>query len=156
MPILFDTQLARRAGENHPAVIGVPWFEVIHLTTAETSGTISVPVNTFVKDILVHAVALRNTGTSSVLVVGDDDDDDGYYTAVNLKATDLLAGQSISFALTGGKEGAYLVTPDADGYVTNHFYPEGGTITATITDTGTAPTEGEHYIVVELLTLAGS
>ena len=40
--------------------------------------------------------------------VGDVADPNGYYAAINLKATDLLAGESISFALAGGKAGAYI------------------------------------------------
>jgi hypothetical protein len=35
-------------------------------------------------------------------------DDDGFYTGVDLKATDLLAGESLSFAQAGGKAGAYI------------------------------------------------
>jgi hypothetical protein len=42
------------------------------------------------------------------LKVGDVADDDGYFTGVDLKATDLLAGESLSFALAGGKAGAYI------------------------------------------------
>jgi len=40
--------------------------------------------------------------------VGDVADPDGYFIGVNLKATDLLAGESLSFALAGGKAGAYI------------------------------------------------
>lgn len=69
------------------------------------------PINATLVDIIVEARALWAAATSATLIVGDVDDDDGWFTAVNLKATDLLAGQSIrlsgNLATAGGKIGAY-------------------------------------------------
>jgi hypothetical protein len=42
------------------------------------------------------------------MTVGDAGNASGYFAAVNLKATDLLAGESISFDQAGGKAGAYI------------------------------------------------
>jgi hypothetical protein len=77
------------------------------------------------------------------LIVGDTDDD-GFYTAVNLKATDLLAGESLSFALAGGKAGAYI----ANSQVSPRYSATARTITAKATTVGTAPTTGETRINV--------
>lgn len=70
------------------------------------TGTVSIPAGAMLVDVIVHATALWAAATSAVMIVGDDVDDNGFYDAVNLKATDLLAGESISFAQAGGKGGA--------------------------------------------------
>lgn len=75
------------------------------------------PANTAILNIIVHAEALWAAATSALLEVGlfssaaspVADDADGFFTAVNLKATDLLAGETLSLlgAGQGGKAGAY-------------------------------------------------
>lgn len=90
---------------------GMQVSEVTFVETATAgvyTGSVNVPAGASIHDIIVNGVALWDTATSATLKVGDAADDDGYYTAVNLKATDLLAGESISFALAGGKAGAYI------------------------------------------------
>jgi len=72
------------------------------------TGDVNVPAGAVVIDVIIHAVALWDDGTSASLNVGDVADPNGIYAGVNLKATDLAAGESISFGLTGGKEGADL------------------------------------------------
>lgn len=94
-------------------VTGYP-MQSAEVTFTETAvagvytGSVSIPAGATLEDIIVNGVALWDTATSATLKVGDVADDDGYYTGVNLKATDLLAGESISFALAGGKAGAYI------------------------------------------------
>lgn len=84
------------------------------VTFTETSGagtytgSVSIPAGATLHDIYVNGVVLWDNAGAVTMKVGDATDDDGYYTAVNLKATDLLAGESISFALAGGKAGAYI------------------------------------------------
>lgn len=72
------------------------------------TGSVAVPAGASIHDILINGVALWNSAGACTLKVGDVADDDGYYTGVDLKATDLLAGESLSFALAGGKAGAYI------------------------------------------------
>lgn len=93
----------------------------------------ALPAGATLHDIIVNGVALWDTGTSATLKVGDGTDDDGYYTAVNLKATDLLAGESISFALAGGKAGAYI----ANSQVSPRYAAAARTIAAVVTTVGT-------------------
>lgn len=71
------------------------------------TGAVALPAGATIHDIIINGVALWTNAGACTLIVGDTDDD-GYYTAVNLKATDLLAGESLSFALAGGKAGAYI------------------------------------------------
>jgi hypothetical protein len=76
------------------------------------SASFEVPAGAVLIDVIVHGVALWTAGTSATLIVGDSVDDDGIFTAVNLKATDLLAGESLSFAQNGGKYGADIAPND--------------------------------------------
>jgi hypothetical protein len=70
------------------------------------SASFEVPAGAILIDVIVHATAVWNATTSATLIVGDTTDDDGFFTAVNLKATDLLAGESINLYREGGKFGA--------------------------------------------------
>lgn len=78
------------------------------------TGGIVVPAGATILNVIVTAVALWNAATSAAMKVGDTDDD-GFFVGVDLKATDLLAGESLDFAKTGGKEGAYLTATHANG-----------------------------------------
>lgn len=77
------------------------------------TGDVDLPAGATVLDVIVHQTALWTSATSATMNVGDFTeagaaiDADGFYTAVNLKATDLLAGESLSFAQSGGKAGVY-------------------------------------------------
>lgn len=96
----------------------------------------ALPAGATIVDIIVNGVALWAAGTSATLKVGDGTDDDGYYTAVNLKATDLLAGESISFSFAGGKVGAYI----ANSQVSPRYNAAAVTIAAVVTTVGTGAT----------------
>jgi hypothetical protein len=80
------------------------------------TGDILVPARAVIENIIVHSVALVNAATSAAMDVGDYTtaatpvaiDANGFFAAIDLKATDLLAGESIDFYRTGGKEGVYL------------------------------------------------
>ena len=104
--------------------------------------SVTLPAGAFILDIQVHAVALWAAGTSATLIVGDDDPD-GFYTGVNLKATDLLAGQALTFAQQGGKAGAYLIST----HVTNAYDAAAREITASVTSVG-AGAAGETHVLV--------
>jgi len=70
----------------------------------------TLPVGAKLLDIVVVGEALWTAATSAALIVGDADDDDGFFTSIDLKATDLLANESIALGGTetaGGKLGAY-------------------------------------------------
>lgn len=87
------------------------------LTETAGAGTytadFTIPAGAEILDIIVIADALWTATTSASLEIGDYTtagvaiDADGFYTNVNLKATDLLAGESLSFSQSGGKAGAY-------------------------------------------------
>lgn len=107
------------------------------------TGSVSVPAGATLLDIIINGVALWTAATSATLKVGDAADDDGYYTGVNLKATDLLAGESLSFALAGGKEGAYI----ANSQVSPRYSATARTISGVVTSVG-AGTAGRTRMLV--------
>jgi hypothetical protein len=89
--------------------------EVYHeeVTYTETgagtyTGSVDVPAGATILNVIVNGVALWTAGTTALMDVGDAADPNGYYAAVDLKATDLLAGESIAFESAGGKAGAYI------------------------------------------------
>jgi len=109
------------------------------------TGTITIPAYAILLDVVTYAEALWTAGTSAGLNVGDDDDADGFQAAIDLKATDLLAGESLSFHAGGAAAdlGAYL-----DGtatHVTNRVSASERTITATVVSVG-AGTAGRTVV----------
>lgn len=107
------------------------------------TGSVSLPAGATLHDILINGVALWTAATSATLKVGDATDDDGYYTGVNLKATDLLAGESLSFALAGGKAGAYI----ANSQVSPRYSATARVISGIVTSVG-AGTAGRTRMTV--------
>ena len=125
--------------------------EATEVTFTETAGagawtgSVTVPAGATLVDIIVNAVALWDSETSATMKVGDVADDDGYFTGINLKSTDLLAGESISFGFNGGKGGDYLAT---SGHVKNRYSATERTITGTITKVGSTGTAGRTRMIV--------
>ena len=111
------------------------------------SGSFVVPAEAILVDVIVHAVALWTAGTSATMIVGDATDDDGIFTGVNLKATDLLAGESISLAAAGGKQGADLADFAAPGsQYSRRKLSAARTLSAKVTTVGTVGTAGETWV----------
>ena len=138
--------------------------QTIKLSTVGAAGTyaadILLPAGHIIHNISVVAVALSNAGTSSTLDIGDYSnaatpvaiDADGFFAAINLKATDLLAGEGIDFYRTGGKQGAYLPYTtngqNAASHVNKLYSADARRIRASCTTVGTAATTGETLITV--------
>jgi hypothetical protein len=108
------------------------------------TGSVTVPAGASILDIVVNGVALWTATTSATLKVGDAADDDGYFTAVNLKATDLLAGESISLESAGGKAGAYV----ANSQVSPRYSASARTVSGIVTTVGAAGNAGRTRITV--------
>lgn len=130
----------------------------IERTFTETSGagvwtgTVTIPAGATLVNILVSGVALWTSQTSAVLDVGDITDPDGFFTQVDLKATDLLAGESISFDNAGGKAGAYI----ANSQVSPRYYSGADAIKGILTKVGTSGTAGRtRMVVLYLLPVTG-
>lgn len=107
------------------------------------------PAGATLLDIYVEGEALWTAATSAALIVGDLADDDGWLASVNLKATDLLAGESIALSSTqvrGGNAGAYI-TVGTSTHINRRFSQLERTITAKVTSVG-AGTAGRTVVTV--------
>ncbi len=119
-------------------------------TLTETSGagvwtgSVTVPAGASILDVIVNGVALWTSQTSAVMDVGDVADPDGFFTQVDLKATDLLAGESLSFALAGGKAGAYI----AHSQVSPRYSATARVVSGIITKVGTTGIAGRTRMTV--------
>jgi len=144
-PVAQNSTGAERAAETALAFVKSSSVSLTETTGAGVyTGSITVPAEATILDIIVDGVALWTATTSATLIVGDATDDDGYFTGVNLKATDLLAGESLSFALAGGKAGAYI----ANSQVSPRYSASARVISAICTTVGAAGTAGRTRVTV--------
>lgn len=117
------------------------------------SASFAIPDGAVLIDCMVHGHALWAAGTSATLIVGDATDDDGIFAAVNLKATDLLAGESLTMAFPGGKFGADLavdytsVATIGASQVKRRRIAGARTVSAKVTTAGTVGTTGVTDVV---------
>ena len=112
------------------------------------TGSVSLPAGSILIDIIIHAIAKWTAGTSAIMKVGDVADDDGYFTGVNLKATDLLAGESINFSHAGGQSGADLdAASGAGAHVRRRQLATDRVISGVVTSVG-AGTAGRTLMTV--------
>lgn len=110
----------------------------------------NLPADAVLLDIIVEAEALWAAGTSASLQVGDSADPDGYLTAVDLKATDLLAGESVSLmgaTVLGGVGGAYT-TVGTSTHLNRRRSSSPRTISASVTSVGAGATGSTVVSVV--------
>lgn len=123
-------------------------------TSLTHTGTVTLPAGAWLHNIQVNNQVLWTGGTAT-MKVGDTADDDGYFTGVNLKATDLLVGEILDTTPStswGGKEGAYLVAatgqrgPTATNF--GKYYIAGSNITGIITVGTPATTVGRTQMIV--------
>lgn len=116
------------------------------------TGEVTLPAGATLIDVIIHQTALWTATTSATLNVGDfttanvEIDADGIYTAVNLKATDLLAGESLSFAQSGGKAGAYNIGTNT--HWTTRYSATARKIRGTIVTVGAAGNAGRTRMIV--------
>jgi hypothetical protein len=106
------------------------------------TGTVVIPAGATLIDVIVHADALWTASSSAALIVGDTVDDDGIYAAVDLKSTDLLAEEGLSFAYPAGQFGADVVMDYASvatigaSYIKRRQLSTGRTMQAKVTSVG--------------------
>lgn len=109
------------------------------------TGSVTIPAGATIHDVIVHGTALWDNAGAVTMKVGLDGlDDDGFFTAINLKATDLLAGESISFALAGGKAGADI----ANSQVMRRYLATARVLSGIITTASTGGSTGRTRMTV--------
>lgn len=138
---------ATAAGRGWRLASGVV-CEEIEITETDAAGvytgSVSLPAGATLHDIIVNGVALWAATSSATLKVGDAANDAGFYTGVDLKATDLLAGESLSFALAGGKAGAYI----ANSQVSPRYSATARVVSAIVTTAGATGATGKTRVTV--------
>jgi hypothetical protein len=113
-------ELAFAAGGVEAAPAG--GLRLATITFTQTSGNgvytgaVSLPAGSRIIDIGCDAQVLWDASTSASLIVGDAVDPDGFFTATDLKATDLLAGEINDLEHQGGKGGAYIASEQRQLY----------------------------------------
>lgn len=117
-------------------LVGEVTFTETSTTGTTYTGSVTVPPNAWILDIKIWNAAYWTAATSATLKVGDGVDDDGWFTGVNVKATDIVPNEVIDFNNTGGKEGAYIVT--ATGQRTTMYSALERVVTGVITTVTTA------------------
>jgi hypothetical protein len=126
-------------------------------TSLTHTATIALPAGAVLLDILVSGGVLWTATGTVTLKVGDTAVADGYLTGVNLKATDLLVGESLAIsgsnvAASGGKQGSYLVAATGQrGPLSTNFGAHnvaGTNIVAVVTVVTPATTAGRTYVTV--------
>ena len=85
-------------------------FTEVSNTGGTYTASVTVPPLSWIIDIRIYGSVLWDSATSATLKVGDGVDDDGWYIGISTKATDLAAGEVLTFNSAGGKPGAYLNT----------------------------------------------
>jgi hypothetical protein len=123
-------------------------------TNTVHTGSVVLPPTAWLHNIQVLSSVLWTGGTAT-MKVGDTADDDGYFTGIDLKATDLLVGEVLDTSPStswGGKEGAYLVAasgrrgPAATNFA--KYYAAGSTIAGIVTVGTPATTAGRTFMAV--------
>lgn len=113
------------------------------------TGSVNVPAGAVLLDVIVHNTALWDDGTSATMDVGDVADPNGIFAAVNLKATDLLAAESIGFGYTGAKEGADVDGGDVAGdHLRRRYLATARVISGVVTTGGQDGAAGRTRMVV--------
>ena len=76
------------------------------------TGSVTIPGNSWLLDLKFINTALWDNSGTAVLKAGDATTDNGWFTGINLKATDLIAGtnqETLDFNNAGGKPGGFIV-----------------------------------------------
>lgn len=128
-------------------------FEEVTFTETTGAGTytgsVTVPGNSWLLDIKLYNTVYWTATTTALMDVGDVADPDGWFTQINLKATDIVAGadaEVIDFNNPGGKEGAYLVT--ATGERALMYAATARVISGIVVTVGAAGNAGRTRMVV--------
>lgn len=128
-------------------------------TSLTHTATFVLPAGSILLDIIVIPQVLWTGGTVS-LSVGDANSATGWFTATNLKATDLILGERLQASQAvatdgsygGGKEGAYVTTAGRFGQQATNliggFCPTAYSVIGVVTVTTPATTAGRTRMTV--------
>jgi hypothetical protein len=158
MGLFQDIALLISGGDSAGADVAIDRYAyAVSGLITETAGagtftlTLPVPAKASIIDVIVDGIALWDHAGACSLIVGDGDDDNGFFVATDLKATDLLAGESFSLSLAGGKVGAYV----ANAQASPRYSAAARNVIAVVTAASTGGTAGRTRVTV-LYALTGA
>ncbi len=135
------------SGGNIVSPVGMIVCETATFTETDGAGTytatVNIPGNSWLLDLKFINTAYWDNAGTAVLKAGDADTDDGWFTGINLKATDLVAGtdqETLDFNNAGGKPGGYIVA--ATGERARMYYATAHVATGIITTSSTGGSLG--------------
>ena len=151
----LDGILASVAELNETKGLTESPLQTAELTFEETTGagtytgSVTLPAGSTLVDIIIHNTAVWTATTSATMKVGDVANDDGYFIGIDLKATDLVAAEAISFGYTGGLEGADLDGGESAGdHVRRRYLAAARVISGIIITVGAAGNAGRTRMTV--------
>jgi hypothetical protein len=160
-PVLTGATTIAGATVTGDAVAGIPVSKTISFTEGGAAGTLTgtvvIPAGATLLNIQVVVVVLFGAGTSALMDVGDTADADGWFTQVNVKATDLLVGEVLDISNAenwGAKQGVYLVAATGRkgrttaGVDSGVYYGAATNVIGLITTVGTTSTAGRAFMTV--------
>ncbi len=141
-------ELNKAAGVAATAYLAVAGMASFTETTGAGTytGTVTVPAGAIITDIKVWSTVLWTATTSALMDVGDVADPDGWFTQINLKATDLLVDEEINLENLGGKQGAYIVA--ATGQRSTAYSASSRAVSGIIITVGGAGNAGRTFMSV--------
>jgi hypothetical protein len=115
------------------------------------TGSVTVPANSWLLDIKIYNLVYWTNNTSATMKVGDAGTDDGWFTAIDLKATDIVDhsggnAEVLDFNNGGGKVGAYYVA--ATGERDQMYASAARVVSGIVTTVGATGTAGRTRMVV--------
>jgi hypothetical protein len=119
-------------GAGYARVEEIAFTEDTQSGAGTYSGSVAIPAGSWIENIIVVNNVLWNDGSSASLEVGDDTDPNGYFTAVDLAATDLIANQTIDFSNRDGGVGGVYLTEGTSTHTLARYYASADNITANV------------------------
>lgn len=139
--------MATISGGRVVSPVGTICFEEATFTETAGSGvytaSVSLPGNSWLLDLKFIGTGDWDNAGTAVLKGGDADDLAGWFTGINVKATDLVTGtnaETLDFNNAGGKPGAYIVA--ATGERARMYYATAHAAIGTITTSSTGGSTG--------------
>ena len=127
----------------------VTFTEVVGNNAAGTyTGSVTVPAGAYLVDVILHGVAVWNSGSAVDMKVGDVADDNGIFTGIDLKATDLLAAEGLAASGVGGSSGSEAGADLANSQWSRRWLATERIISGIVTCSGASGTTGVTRMVV--------
>lgn len=112
------------------------------------SGSVTVPAGAYLVDVIVHGVALWDSAGAVTMIVGDATDDNGIFTGVDLKATNLLAGEGLSASGVAASGGGVVGADLANSQWNRRYLATSRVITGKITCAAASGSAGRTRMTV--------